>query len=116
MIRFPPIFLIVVALSKSSLGVSLKEAPGLGKVFKDQNVVGTFILYDVAADTMLVWNQERAKRRFIPVGWVERENKIFPFALNIDMPSDEDAAKRIPVGRECLKVLGKLSRERQPTR
>lgn len=42
------------------------------------------------------------------VGWVERENKVYPFALNIDMPKDADAAKRIPIGRECLKALGKL--------
>ena len=42
------------------------------------------------------------------VGWVEREGKVYPFALNIDMPKDGDAAKRIPIGRECLKALGKL--------
>lgn len=42
------------------------------------------------------------------VGWIERDNKVYPFALNIDMLKDEDAAKRIPLGRECLKALGKL--------
>lgn len=42
------------------------------------------------------------------VGWVERGGKAFPFALNIDMPEKEDVAKRIPLGRECLKRLGKL--------
>lgn len=42
------------------------------------------------------------------VGWVERENKVYPFALNIDMSKETDAAKRIPIGRECLKALGKL--------
>jgi beta-lactamase class D len=42
------------------------------------------------------------------VGWVERENKVYPFALNIDMTKDEDAARRIPIGRDCLKALGKL--------
>jgi beta-lactamase class D len=42
------------------------------------------------------------------VGWVEREEKFYPFALNIDMMRDEDAAKRITIGRECLKALGKL--------
>lgn len=31
------------------------------------------------------------------VGWIERENKTYPFALNIDMLKDEDAAKRIPL-------------------
>jgi beta-lactamase class D len=39
---------------------------------------------------------------------VERENKFYPFALNFDMTKDDNAAKRIPMGRECLKALGKL--------
>jgi beta-lactamase class D len=42
------------------------------------------------------------------VGWIERSIKIYPFALNIDILKDEDAAKRIPIGKECLKALGKL--------
>ena len=42
------------------------------------------------------------------VGWIERGNKVYPFALNFDMMKDDDAAKRIPIGRECLKALGKL--------
>jgi beta-lactamase class D len=42
------------------------------------------------------------------VGWVERENKVYPFALNFDMTGDADAAKRIPIGRACLRALGKL--------
>lgn len=41
------------------------------------------------------------------VGWIERGNEVYPFALNFDM-KDGDAAKRIPIGRECLKALGKL--------
>ena len=244
------------------VGASFKEAPELGRLFKEQNIAGTFVLYDVAAETMFVWNEARAKQRFIPastfkiansligldvgavkdvdevlpyggkpqprkewehdmglrgaikisnvpvyqelarriglermregvkklgygnmeignvvdrfwldgplaisaveqteflhrlvsgslsinvnavravkeitllertgtyelhgktgwsiatkpqigwwVGWVERENKVFLFALNIDMLSDEDAAKRLSIGRECLGVLGKL--------
>jgi beta-lactamase class D OXA-50 len=42
------------------------------------------------------------------VGWVERDGKIYPYALNIDMAGDEDAAKRISIGRDCLKALDKL--------
>jgi beta-lactamase class D len=42
------------------------------------------------------------------VGWVERDGRAYPFALNIDMTKDEDATKRLPIGRDCLKVLGKL--------
>jgi beta-lactamase class D len=40
----------------------------------------------------------------------ERENKVYPFALNIDMNADKDAAKRIPIALECLQALGKLCR------
>lgn len=42
------------------------------------------------------------------VGWVERHGKVYPFALNIDMTGNDDAAKRIPIGRDCLKALDKL--------
>jgi len=42
------------------------------------------------------------------VGWIERGNKVYPFALNIDIRRDADADKRIPIGRACLKALGKL--------
>jgi beta-lactamase class D len=42
------------------------------------------------------------------VGWVVREGKTYPFALNFDMTKDADTEKRIPIGRECLQVLGKL--------
>lgn len=42
------------------------------------------------------------------VGWVERDHKVYPFALNIDMVDSKDAEKRMSIGRECLKALGKL--------
>ncbi len=42
------------------------------------------------------------------VGWVERDGKTLPFALNIDIKTDADAEKRIPVARECLRALGIL--------
>ncbi|HYD78648.1 MAG TPA: class D beta-lactamase [Paucimonas sp.] len=39
------------------------------------------------------------------VGWVEREGKIYAFALNIDLRRDGDAAKRQTVARACLTAL-----------
>lgn len=42
------------------------------------------------------------------VGWVDRDGTNYSFALNIDINADEDAAKRIPIARECLKMFGKL--------
>lgn len=42
------------------------------------------------------------------VGWVERDGAVYPFALNIDLTNDADAPKRVTLGRECLRALGKL--------
>ncbi len=39
------------------------------------------------------------------VGWVEREGRIHAFALNLDIASERDAARRLPLGRACLAAL-----------
>jgi beta-lactamase class D len=43
------------------------------------------------------------------VGWVQRNAGIYAFALNMDIHTEEDAAKRISLGRELLAQLGVLS-------
>jgi beta-lactamase class D len=41
------------------------------------------------------------------VGWIERDGELTTtFALNIAMPSKDDVAKRVPLGRACLMELG----------
>lgn len=42
------------------------------------------------------------------VGWVEKQGRIYTFALNMDMPQVSDAAKRIELGKACLSALGIL--------
>jgi len=42
------------------------------------------------------------------VGWVQKGDEIYAFALNIDMPTMDDGPKRIELGKACLKVLGVL--------
>jgi beta-lactamase class D len=39
-------------------------------------------------------------------GWVEREERILAFALNIDMPVPDDAKKRVLIGKAVLGKLG----------
>lgn len=38
-------------------------------------------------------------------GWIEREGKIYAFALNMDMQSAADAPKRIELGKQLLSKL-----------
>lgn len=42
------------------------------------------------------------------VGWVQKDGRIYTFALNIDVHRQSDADKRIPLGKASLKVLGVL--------
>jgi beta-lactamase class D len=42
------------------------------------------------------------------VGWVEREGRVYSFALNIDMASADDTAKRLAIGRTLLARLAVL--------
>jgi len=40
------------------------------------------------------------------VGWVVKGNRIYSFAINIDMSNKADVAKRVELGKACLKTLG----------
>jgi len=40
------------------------------------------------------------------VGWVAKGDRIYSFAINIDMPERVDVAKRVALGKACLKTLG----------
>jgi beta-lactamase class D len=42
------------------------------------------------------------------VGWVQKGDKLYSFALNMDMPQASDAAKRVELGKASLKALGVL--------
>ena len=41
-------------------------------------------------------------------GWVHRDGRNYPFALNMDMTEMKQAPVRIEVAKECLNVLGRL--------
>lgn len=42
------------------------------------------------------------------VGWVEKEGKVYAFALNADITDDTVGAKRVPLGKAALQSLGLL--------
>ena len=42
------------------------------------------------------------------VGWVEKENSLFTFAMNMDIHQPSDAGKRVQLGMASLKALGVL--------
>lgn len=42
------------------------------------------------------------------VGWITRGDRVYAFALNMDMQTPEDADRRVMMGRQALRALGYL--------
>jgi beta-lactamase class D len=42
------------------------------------------------------------------VGWVNKDGKLYTFALNLDIPDDAAGVKRVPLGKASLQALGLL--------
>lgn len=42
------------------------------------------------------------------VGWVNKDGKLYTFALNLDIPDNDTGAKRVPLGKASLQALGLL--------
>jgi beta-lactamase class D len=42
------------------------------------------------------------------VGWVQKDGRVYSFALNIDIQQATDASKRVELGKASLKALGVL--------
>lgn len=40
------------------------------------------------------------------VGWVQRDDRVYAFALNMDVRSESDVGKRVELGKASLKALG----------
>jgi beta-lactamase class D len=124
--------LMMLAFAGRAVAIDWQERVELGALFADAGVQGAFVLYDVTAERFLGHNRARAETRFIPastfklvnsliglsVGAVVtspdsdrhdgRGERIYAFALNIDMPLSADAAKRLALGKACLRALGIL--------
>lgn len=68
--------LAIGAFVAAIFGISFKKVPELERIFKDRGVSGTFVMFDAKADTMFVWNEERAKQRFAPAATFRIANAL----------------------------------------
>ena len=73
---------------------SYREAPELEKCFADKGVEGTFALLDPATDTVLVWNETRAKQRFTPASTFKIVNSL----IGLDTGAVKSVDEVLPYG------------------
>jgi beta-lactamase class D len=66
-----------------------KESPGVGDLFNHAGVSGTFVLYDVAADTFIGHDRARAEQRFVPASTFKIANTLIGLAAGAVRDVDE---------------------------
>lgn len=126
--------LLVVSIAGPSISASAaepvwREAPELREVFERAGVDGTFVLFDLEAETFVGWNEARARTRYLPAstfkvantliglttGTVESVDEVLPYGgrpqrLEIweqDMPlRDAIRVSNVPVYQELARRIG----------
>lgn len=74
-------FVILVFLwMGQALALDAEQSPELDKLFKKAGVTGTFVLFDVSADHLVVHNPSRAEKRFIPASTFKIPNSLIGLA------------------------------------
>jgi beta-lactamase class D len=91
---FLALALVAAPVGASAFAGDLQERPDLDAVFRDQGVVGTFVLYDAAADSLTAVNRARAETRFVPASTFKIANSLI--ALETGVVQDE--SEIIPYG------------------
>lgn len=81
--------LALAASADDTFGILFKEPPELAKIFNDRGVAGTFVMLDARADTMFVWNQERATQRFSPAATFRIVNAVLALDTGVVRSIDE---------------------------
>ncbi len=66
----------------------------IGELFKEADVTGTFVLYDVSADQFTGFNRERAETRYIPASTYKIANSL----IGISVGAVKDVDEILPYG------------------
>ena len=81
--------IISVLLFFSTLTFAWEDNPKIGELFKDANIKGTFVLYDVTNDTFIGYNKHRANTRYIPASTFKIANSLIGLATGAVKSVDE---------------------------
>lgn len=87
--RFLLAALVLSAFGAATFGIAFKKVPEVERVFRDRSILGTFVMFDVAGDTMFVWNEERAKQQFAPSSTFRIANALLALDAGIVKSLDE---------------------------
>jgi beta-lactamase class D len=79
----------VLLLALQAQAADWKESPEVGELFKSAGVDGTFVLYDVTAQTYAGHNRDRAETRFVPASTFKIPNSLIGLSVGAVKSVDE---------------------------
>jgi beta-lactamase class D len=80
---------VVLLFTFPARATGWEENPQVGKLFKSAEVNGTFVLYDVTAQTYIGHDQARAERRFVPASTFKIPNTLIGLSVGVVASVDE---------------------------
>lgn len=89
-------------LTEGQLPIRASTAATLNEITMQEQTAEYFVHYKTG------WVFDTTPQIGWVVGWVTRPDATYPFALNMDMPNADDASKRWPIAKACLRSLGKV--------
>jgi len=88
------VFFSLVAFVGAASAETFVERPDLDALFKEQGTPGTFVLFDVAAETITVVNRARAEQRTVPASTFKVANSL----IALETGAIKDEHEIIPYG------------------
>jgi beta-lactamase class D len=80
---------VIVLFGFEAHAVDWQERSEVGKLFNGAGVIGTFVLYDVAAERFIGHNQTRAETRFVPASTFKIPNTLIGLSTVVVKSVDE---------------------------
>lgn len=90
------ILLFSLGIAFHASAAEWQENSEIEKIFKDADVTGTFVLFDVEKDTLIGFNSNRANERFIPASTFKIPNSL----IGLSVGSIKDVDEILPYGGE----------------
>lgn len=85
-----PLFALLIFLfTINTEAAGWEDSPHIGDLFRSAGVNGTFVFYDVSADTFIGHNKARAETRFLPASTFKIPNTLIGLSLGAAGSVDE---------------------------
>ena len=68
--------LVATLVSASANAIDWQDSPAIAALFAKADLQGTFVIYDVSANTYTGFNRSRAETRFIPASTFKLPNSL----------------------------------------